>query len=235
MTPPFFQADSISHSFGARGVLKSATAWARPGEIAVLFGRNGCGKSTLLKAAVGVIRAHQGVVLYDGEAYLRPRLARLARRGLFYLPDRNLLSRRQTVREQMKAVQWHFGGSRAEEAIETLKLPALLDQPGVELSGGEQRRAEVALAWIREPRCLLADEPFAGINPSDGELIAGALRGLAERGCAILVTGHEVRQLLDLADEVIWMAGGTTHGLGSPVAAVENHQFRREYLGMMTR
>ena len=125
--------------------------------------------------------------------------------------------------------------TRAEEAIETLKLPALLDQPGVELSGGEQRRAEVALAWIREPRCLLADEPFAGINPSDGELIAGALRGLAERGCAILVTGHEVRQLLDLADEVIWMAGGTTHGLGSPVAAVENHQFRREYLGMMTR
>lgn len=230
-TPPLFAADSIGKSFGSRTILKAASIWAWPGKISVLFGRNGCGKSTLLKVAAGQLRADHGVVLFDGRAYLRPRLSELASRGLFYLPDRDLLSRRLTVREQIRAVEWRFGESRTAEVLERLEIGHLLDQTPVQLSGGERRRAEIAAAWIRAPRCLLADEPFAGIDPADAEVVAEAFRGMARQGCAIVITGHEVRQLLNTADDIVWMAAGTTHGIGTPAEAVRHEQFRREYLG----
>ena len=148
-----FAADSIGKSFGSRTILKAASVWATAGTITVLFGRNGCGKSTLLKIGAGQLRADHGVVLFDGRAYLRPRLAELASRGLFYLPDRDLLSRRLTVREQIRAVEWRFGGSRTAEVLERLGIGSLLDQTPVQLSGGERRRAEIAAAWI--PRAAL--------------------------------------------------------------------------------
>ena len=228
---PLFAADSIGKSFGSRTILKAASVWARAGKISVLFGRNGCGKSTLLKIGAGQLRADHGVVQFDGRAYLRPRLHELASRGLFYLPDRDLLSRRLTVREQIRAVEWRFGASRTAGILEQLDIGHLLDQTPVELSGGERRRAEIAAAWIRAPRCLLADEPFAGIDPADAEVVAEAFRGMARQGCAIVITGHEVRQLLDTADDIVWMSAGTTHGMGTPEQAVRHEQFRREYLG----
>ena len=230
---PIFSADSVTRSFGSRQVLKGAGLWAWAGRVAVLFGRNGSGKSTLLKISTGLQRADQGAVTFAGVAYLRPRLAVLARRGLFYLPSEQLLSRRLTLREQIRAVEWRFGSGRAAEVVDALGIGGVLDQPGAELSGGERRRGEVALALIRRPRCLLADEPFSGINPADAEVIASSLRRLAAEGCAIVVTGHEVRQLMEVADQVVWMVAGTTHGLGGPAEAREHHQFRREYLGMM--
>ena len=95
--PPLFAADSIGKSFGSRSILKAASVWARPGTISVLFGRNGCGKSTLLKVGAGLLRADHGVIQFDGRSYLRPGLSELAARGLFYLPDRDFLSRRLTV------------------------------------------------------------------------------------------------------------------------------------------
>ncbi len=229
---PLFAADSIGKSFGSRTILKCASVWGRAGEITVLFGRNGCGKSTLLKIGAGELRLDQGVVHFAGRAYLRPRLHELAARGLFYLPDRDLLSRRLTVREQIRAVEWRFGASRTAEVVERLGIGAVLDQTPLELSGGERRRAAIAAAWIRAPRCLLADEPFAGIDPADADVVAEAFRGMAREGCALVITGHEVRQLLDTADDIVWMAAGTTHGMGAPEKAVQHEQFRREYLGV---
>ena len=228
---PFFSADSISKTFGARTLLKAASIWASEGRITALFGRNGCGKSTLLKIGVGLLRADQGAIHFDGGVYLRPRLPELARRGLFYLPDRNLLSKRLTLRQQIQAAEWHFGAERAPGIVERLELGSRLDLRSPQLSGGERRRAEIALAWICAPRCLLADEPFAGIDPADRELIAEVLRDLAREGCAMVISGHEVPRLLEIADDVVWMTAATTHGLGAPEAAVTNDQFRREYLG----
>lgn len=209
--------------------------WATEGRITALFGRNGCGKSTLLKIGVGLMRADQGAVHFAGRVYLRPRLPELARQGLFYLPDRNLLSRRLTLRQQIQAAEWHFGAERTSWIIERLELGPRLDHSSRQLSGGERRRAEVALAWIRAPRCLLADEPFAGIDPADRELIGEVLRELAGGGCAVVISGHEVPPLLAIADDVVWMTAGTTHGLGAPEAAVRNDQFQREYLGQSHR
>jgi ABC-type lipopolysaccharide export system ATPase subunit len=135
------------------------------------------------------------------------------------------------VREQIRAVEWRFGGKRSGEVLERLGVHHLVDQLPVELSRGERRRVEIAVALIRAPRCLLADEPFAGINPKDAEVVAEAFRVLARDGCAIVVTGHEVRQLMDTADNIVWMTAGTTRGLGTPEEAAQHEQFRREYLG----
>lgn len=226
-----FVADSIRKAFGARTVLSAASIWANTGRITALFGRNGCGKSTLLKVSTGLIQADQGAIHFDGTVHMRPQLAVLARAGLFYLPDRNLLSTRMTLRQQIGAAEWHYGSSRTADILLRLELDKRLDQKVPQLSGGERRRAEVALAWICAPRCLLADEPFAGIDPADQEIVAAALRAMAQTGCALIVSGHEVTHLLDIADDVVWMTAGTTHGLGAPQAAIHHDQFRREYLG----
>lgn len=231
----FFSADSVGKAFGARTVLKAASIWGHEGRITALFGRNGCGKSTLLKVGAGLLRADHGVVHLDGRAYLRPRLATLAARGLFYLPDRELLPRRIPLLELLRAVEWRFRTGRTEAALARFRLTELADRTPDQLSGGERRRAEVAVAWARAPRCLLADEPFAGISPADGEELAAGLADFAREGCAVVVTGHEVPQLLAVADDVVWMVAGTTHGLGTPAAAMEHEQFRREYLGLVAR
>ena len=230
-SPYLFAADSVGKSFGSRKILSASSIWAARGRITVLFGRNGCGKSTLLRIGGGLLRADHGVIHFDDRAYLHPRLSQLAARGLFYLPDRDLLSRRISVREQIRAVEWRFGNGRSARILDRLGIAGVIDQTPDQLSGGERRRAELAVALIRAPRCLLADEPFAGINPSDAEVLAASLKQLAREGCAIVVTGHEVPQLLDVADDIVWMVAGTTHGLGSPGEAAEHDQFRREYLG----
>jgi lipopolysaccharide export system ATP-binding protein len=228
---PFFSADSIGKTFGSESVLKSASIWAEPGRITALFGRNGCGKTTLLKIGAGVMRADSGAVHLDGDCYLRPRLHRLAARGLFYLPQEHLLTAGWSIREHLQALKWCFGTEGSEGVLAELGLVELVDQRPGDLSGGERRRAEMAIAWIRKPRCLLADEPFVGINPGAAETVAHALTSMARRGCAVVVTGHEVPQLMAIADEVVWMVAGTTHGIGTPRQAAEHGQFRREYLG----
>lgn len=226
-----FAADSVGVTFGPRDVLKSATVWANPGRITVLLGRNGSGKTTLLKASVGLAPMSFGSTRYDGEVFLRPRLARLARRGLFFQPATQVLSRRHSLR-------WHFEALRRQteqafpwEILEDLGLDTMIDQTPFEISGGEARKAGIALALARRPRCLLADEPLSGIAPKDQERVAARIRALASGGTAIVVTGHEVGPLLELAHEVVWLVGGTTHGLGRPEAALSHAQFRREYLG----
>lgn len=130
-----FLADSFVKSFGKNRVLKSATAWARAGEVTVLLGRNGCGKSTLLRAALGLCTSEVGLVRYDGEAFLRPRLWRLAARGLFYLPDRHLLSRRLRFGDQLELIKTRFGVGDCDEIITRLEVKGLAGVTPREMSG----------------------------------------------------------------------------------------------------
>lgn len=227
----FYQVDSVGKSFRGRPVLKAATAWAHAGRITALLGRNGAGKTTLLRIGAGVLTADHGIVRYSGVTYVRPRLSGLAREGLFFLPDRGLVSPRVPVLSQLRAVARRYPGFPVEDALDIVGLGALDRRRTPAMSSGERRRAELAAVLIRRPRCLLADEVLAGIAPRDVELLSEQLRGLAAEGCAIVVTGHDVRPLLALADEAIWVVAGTTHGLGAPAEAVKHDQFRREYLG----
>jgi len=226
-----FLADSIGKSFWGKSVLKSATMWARPGVITVLFGLNGSGKTTLIRCALGLLRANHGMVRYDGRSYLRPQLHRLSRLGLFYVPDRGLLSRRLRIGKQVRLVADRFETSDTEEWLERLGVAHVLDRPLVTLSGGERKRVELAMAGTRNPRCLILDEPLTEIEPKDRPYINRVLREMSAEGCAIVVTGHDVDDLMALADDVIWVVGGTTHGLGTTEQARAHHQFRREYIG----
>jgi ABC-type multidrug transport system ATPase subunit len=228
---PLFVADSFVKRFGSTEVLKSATAWAIPGGVTVLFGRNGSGKSTLLKSSLGLLGAESGIVRFDGETYPRPRLHHLARLGLMYVPDRGLLSRRRTLRWHHSLLKLQMRADLRPGAVGAMGMEGLLDRRKDQMSGGERRRADLSLVLARGPRCLIADEPLAGLEPGDKETVSGAIRALADRGCAVLVTGHDVEALMDLSDDVVWVVGGTTHWLGSPETAREHFQFRQEYLG----
>lgn len=231
MTGPNLSAESIHKSFGRRQVLASAGLWATPGRITVLLGMNGSGKTTLLRIAAGCMRADHGVVTFNGQAFDRPRLSTLANMGLFFLPDRNLLSFTITLRQHLKALRHSFPGSKTEEAVDLLEVGHLLDRKPKTYSGGERRRAAAAVALARAPQCLLADEALLDAEPTDARTLSGVFRGMADRGCAVVVAGQEVSYLLELADEVVWMRSGTTERLGPPAEARANEAFRREYLG----
>jgi ABC-type multidrug transport system ATPase subunit len=213
--------------------LSSATLLATAGQITVLLGRNGAGKSTLLKIAAGWMRPDYGIVIFKGERYTRPRLAELALEGLFYLPERSLLCPTLTLREHLHALASRFPHVAQElgNVLRLLRLEALADHKPRDLSGGERRRAEVAIAFARRPDCLLADEPFQGIAPTDTEMLYQCFSDLASRGTAVVISGHEVPVLLELGHQVVWQTAGTTHFLGAPANARKNYQFVREYLG----
>jgi ABC-type multidrug transport system ATPase subunit len=226
-------ADCIGKRFGERKVLSAATVHADRGVVTALIGRNGCGKSTLLRIMAGLMAPDHGTVRFRGAVYPRTRLHRLARQGLFLLPvDRCTLTRTLTLRQHLDALRRRFGLPPGDATLEELKITHLLDRAVGTYSGGEQRRAELALAIVRAPDCLLADEPFLGITPVDTEVFIAAFRALARRGTAVIVTGHEVPFILSVADTVTWLHSGTTHPLGPPETARHHWLFRREYLGV---
>lgn len=229
MTPPFLVADCVSKSYGTRRVLTAGSLRAHAGQVRVLFGRNGIGKSTLLKIAAGVLRADAGTVHLDGHFLSSPSLPYLARAGVFYLPDHDILSPSMTLGAQLRLFERRFGARSVEEAARLARVEDLLEARPPSLSGGELRRAELALALARRPRCLLADEPFRGIAPVDHDLLSDIFRGMAAEGCAVVVTGHEVASLLALANHITWCTSGTTYELGAPETALSHEGFAREY------
>jgi ABC-type multidrug transport system ATPase subunit len=199
--------------------------------VTVIFGRNGAGKTTLLRVAVGLAGADAGVVIYRGERYRRPRLATLAVGGLFFIPERGLLAAWFTLREHFRLLARTTRDARIDDAITTFGLETLLDRRPNSFSTGERRRAEVGLAMARGPRCLVADEPLQSLAPLDADLVIAGLRQLASGGAAIIVSGHEVHPLMDVADDVLWLHDGRTRALGRPSRASEDDEFRRAYLG----
>lgn len=217
---PALVADCVARSFGERRVLSAASLRAVPGELRVLLGRSGAGKSTLMKIAAGWMPADSGIVRMNGEAGLLWTPAALARLGVFYLPDTGALSSALTVGAQLAMLAERFpSGMAPVQAMEQLGVERFTDSRPHALSGGEQRRAEVAAIFVRRPTVLLADEPLRGIAPIDQERILRAFRTLAAEGCAVVVTGHDVSALLDAGDHVTWCTSGTTYELGAPTLA----------------
>lgn len=226
-------ADGIGKSFGGTAVLTAASLRVRPGLVTAVVGRNGVGKTTLFRIVAGTLRAEYGRVLFRGRHHPRPRLHALARRGLMYSSQASALTGLFRVRDHLSAFARLHGRSEADVAavVEETRLAEFLDRRPARLSGGEKQRTSLALALLRSPACLLADEPFAGVAPADRPIVAAALRELAKGGCGVVVSGHDVEDLFAVSDRVVWMTAGTTHELGDPASAREHFQFRREYLG----
>lgn len=231
MVTPVLAAAAVGKQFGSRVVLSAASLEAHAGCVTYLAGRNGQGKTTLLRICAGLVAPDSGTVHFGGAVYRRPRLHRLAHQGLFFLPARHLLPPHITLRTLIGTFARRFGMRDTAEIVERLALGDLLNARPASLSGGERRRAELALALIRQPRCLLADEPLRGVAPRDAELLLATLRHLADDGCAVVVTGHEAESLLTVCNAVVWVADTTTHPLGAPEEAMRDTRFRQHYLG----
>ncbi|HEX6317025.1 MAG TPA: ATP-binding cassette domain-containing protein [Gemmatimonadaceae bacterium] len=224
-------ADCVGKRFGNRWVLRSASLRATRGELRALLGRNGAGKSTLLRIAAGIIAPDSGTVRVHGEFQERATLARLARQGVLFIPDHDLLSSAFTIRE-------HLGFVRSPQDVEGITrvgqemgIAALLDARPFELSSGERRRAELAFGILKRPACLLADEPLRNVSPIDADALLRAFVALARQGCAVVITGHETPAILGAADHVTWCTAGTTYEMGPPFMARTDERFIRDYLG----
>jgi ABC-type multidrug transport system ATPase subunit len=228
-----FAADSVRKSYWGNEVLTSAGFWVNAGRITTLMGRNGSGKTTIIKVSIGLLRATSGVVRFRENRYVRPRLSQLAREGLFYLPQTGLLDPYMAVRRQFDWLERRYPESEPATAFETMRISErMLASRPMSLSGGERRRCEIALAFARKPDCLVADEPYLGVMPSDVEIVTAGFRDLARSGAGILLSGHEVEHLFAATDDLIWVTSNTTHYIGSPVEALQHRQFVAEYLGV---
>lgn len=229
------QAVGLHRRFGRRVVVQDLHLAVGLGEIVGLLGPNGAGKTTSFRMLAGLLPPHGGRVLLGTADVTRRPLWRRAQAGLGYLPQEASLFRALTVAGNLDVALRHLpAGERAARRatlLATFELTHLADTRGDRLSGGERRRAEIVRAFAAQPRVLLVDEPFAGLDPLAALGVAAQLRQLAQAGVGILLTDHRVQQAFQLCDRVDIMAGGVLLFSGTPTAAAADAQVRTLYLG----
>jgi lipopolysaccharide export system ATP-binding protein len=234
---------SLQKSYGGRRVVKDVSLSVDKGEVVGLLGPNGAGKTTSFYMIVGLLRSDAGSIRLDGQAIERLPIHRRARLGLGYLPQEASIFRKLSVADNVRAVlelqvddQGRSLSSaeverRLDHLLRDLHVDHLRDSPAPALSGGERRRVEIARALATEPRFILLDEPFAGIDPIaviEIQRIIGFLKG---RGIGVLITDHNVRETLGICDRAYIISDGHVLASGTPADIVENPDVRRVYLG----
>jgi lipopolysaccharide export system ATP-binding protein len=237
------EACHLQKSYGNRQVVFDVSVKVRKGEVVGLLGPNGAGKTTSFYMIVGLVRTDGGQILIDGENVTSMPIHRRARMGLSYLPQEASIFRKLSVAENVRAVlelQLNEQGTALSETEIKGKLNALLkdlrvdhlhDSPSLALSGGERRRVEIARALATEPRFILLDEPFAGIDPIAVIEIQRIIAFLKERGIGVLITDHNVRETLGICDHAYIISEGRVLAQGTPQDIVNNADVRRVYLG----
>ena len=230
MSELLLSAEGVGKRFGGNTVLKSASFWVHAGRITALMGRNGSGKTTLLRCGLGELRMDHGLVRVMGEVEERPRLWRLAAKGVWFVDQDGHLPTAWPVGTLLD-VTVKRTGTDPTRWVEILHLRELMASQVPQLSRGERKRWCLALALISGARCLALDEPYEGIEPQDKELISRCLEEVRSRGIGVVMTGHDAKAILDVADTITWCVSGTTHDLGPVEAASTHTQFVREYLG----
>jgi len=227
--------------FGPRTVVDGVSFAVGPGEIVGLLGPNGAGKTTCFYMIVGLIRADAGRIVLAGKEITHLPIHRRARCGIAYLPQEASIFRQLTVRENLRAVLELHGVPAKERArretalLEELGIAHLADQPSVALSGGERRRLEIARALALEPKLILLDEPFAGVDPIAVSEIQRIIRHLQSSGVAVLITDHNVRETLGICHHAAILAEGRVIAAGTPQQIVAHPDVRRVYLGEQFR
>jgi len=234
---PLLEANDLAKSYRGRRVVDGVSFEVRGGEAVGLLGPNGAGKTTTFSMVVGLVEPDRGHVTLDGEEVTDLPMFKRARRGIGYLPQEASVFRKMTALENLLAVleTLPLGRSEREERAHALldrfKLSALAGSVGDTLSGGERRRLEIARALTLEPRFILLDEPFAGIDPITVVDLQHVIRDLAASGIGVLVTDHNVRDTLAIVDRAYIINAGRIFRAGSPVQLSADEEVRRIYLG----
>ncbi len=232
------RAENLHKRFKLREVVKGISLQISSGEIVGLLGPNGAGKTTAFYMIVGLIHCDRGQIFLDGEELTTLPMHRRARLGLGYLPQEASVFRRLTVEANIMAIlQTRSDLDRAdrervlEELLTELHVNHVRNSLGVSLSGGERRRVEIARALAAEPRFVLLDEPFAGVDPISVLDIQRIIRHLADRNIGVLITDHNVRETLGICGRAYILNDGAMIAEGTPGEILGNHQVRRVYLG----
>jgi len=231
------RAHNLSKRYRSRVVVKDVSLNVHSGEVIGLLGPNGAGKTTCFYMMVGLVAMDGGELYLDGERVTHLPIHARARRGLSYLPQEASIFRRLTVAENVRAVlELHNDDAstielKLDDLLRELHVAHLRDNPAISLSGGERRRVEIARALATEPRFILLDEPFAGVDPIAVVDIQKIIAFLKERGIGVLITDHNVRETLGICDRAYIINDGSVLAYGKPEEIVYNESVRKVYLG----
>ncbi len=232
------RTEKLVKRYGERTVAKEVSIYVHQGEVVGLLGPNGAGKTTVFYMTVGFIKPNAGEVFLEDQNITILPMYKRARLGIGYLPQEASVFRKLSVEDNLAAVLEMMPLSKAEQAA---RLEALLDEFGLQkvrkskgdtLSGGERRRTEIARALASNPKFILLDEPFAGIDPIAVEDIQNIVYKLKTKNIGILITDHNVQETLSITDRAYLMYDGSILKSGTAEELAEDEQVRRLYLGM---
>jgi len=231
------RADGLKKKYGSRTVVHDTSLVLQSGEVVGLLGPNGAGKTTSFYMIVGLVASDGGKITIDGQDVTHLPIHRRARLGLGYLPQEASIFRRMTVAQNIEAVLELQGlsedaiGRRLDELLEDLHIIHIRNNAAISLSGGERRRVEIARALATNPRFILLDEPFAGVDPIAVLDIQKIIRFLKARNIGVLITDHNVRETLGICDRAYIINAGEVMVEGKPDEIIYNEAVRKVYLG----
>jgi lipopolysaccharide export system ATP-binding protein len=231
------EAREIRKTYGERMVVKGVSLHVNSGEIVGLLGPNGAGKTTTFYSLAGFVTPEEGAILIDGADVTKEPMYARARRGLGYLAQEPSVFKGLTVEENLRAVLERTVKGRLEQMrrvkalLEEFGLWDLRRQKAWTLSGGEKRRLEVARAMIREPKLILLDEPFVGIDPITIGELKSIIQKLVKQGIGVLITDHNVRETLPIIDRAYLIFDGRIQVEGTARNLIEDPKARELYLG----
>lgn len=231
------RVENLRKRYKARTVVQDISFVVNSGEVVGLLGPNGAGKTTSFYMVVGLVPLDGGHILLDGKDLGRLPIHQRAKLGISYLPQEPSIFRKLNVAEnilailQLQKISPEQQQERLEELLQELHITHLRYNPAVSLSGGERRRVEIARCLASNPRFILLDEPFAGIDPIAVIDIQKIIRFLTERGIGVLITDHNVRETLGICDRAYIVNEGKVFASGSPQEIIHNESVREVYLG----
>lgn len=232
------EAVDIAKRYRSRDVVKGLTLSLESGDVVGLLGPNGAGKTTAFYMILGLVRCDRGDIVLNGQNITRQPVYRRAKLGLGYLPQEASVFRKLSVASNIRAIlETRSDLSRTgrqtelENLLEELHIGHVRDSLGISLSGGERRRVEIARALATDPKFVLLDEPFAGVDPISVLDIQRIIRHLSQRGIGVLITDHNVRETLGICSYAYILNDGELMASGTPDDVLSNRSVREVYLG----
>lgn len=231
-------AEQLAKSYKNRQVVQNVGLEVQEGQIVGLLGPNGAGKTTTFYMIVGLVASDKGSIKLDGEDITHSPMHLRARKGIGYLPQESSIFRKLTVAQNIMAIletRKELSKNTREDELNLLldefSINHIRDSLGISLSGGERRRVEIARALAANPKFVLLDEPFAGVDPISVIDIKKIIRQLKNKGIGILITDHNVRETLDVCEYAYIVSQGQLIASGTPEQVLEDTTVREVYLG----